>query len=187
MALLGGATAREASLLDPGTTEREGPMSSYTIDIMPDSIEEDTPNNSPQITIKVDTSSGEPRITEVSIRSATPNGLLTGATSVVDLELLVRALTPGTRKSNSALAAVTAERTTPGTRSTASEPDENRPAPAPETSSNHSDRTYRRMPDTAKVLAAYEQEGTITGIAKHFGVPRHTAQGWMTRIRKQGS
>jgi hypothetical protein len=160
-------------------------MSSYTITITPDPTEEHTPNTAPQTTIKVDTRSGEPRITEVSIRSAAPDGLPTGTASVVDLELLVRALTSGTRKLNSTPAVIAEEPTNPGSRQTASEPDGIHPAPARKTSASHSGGTYRRMPNTAEVLAAYEQIGTITGIAKHFGVPRHTAQGWMTRIRKR--
>ena len=154
-------------------------MSSYTIIITPDSTEQHTPNTPPQTTIRVDTSSGEPCITEVSIRSTTPDGLPTGATPVVDLELLVRALTSRTRDSSSTPVAVTVARTTPGSHQTASEPDSTRPAPAHETSANRSSRTYRRMPDTAEVLAAHERIGTITGMAEHFGVPRHTAQGSM--------
>lgn len=161
-------------------------MTSYTITITPDPTEENTPNTAPQTTIKVDTRSGEPRITEVSIRSTAPGGLPTDTASVVDLELLVRALTSETRKLNSAPAVVTEEPATLDSRQTGSEPDGIHPAPAHNTSTSKSDRTYRRMPNTDEVLAVYEQIGTITGIAKHFGVPRHTAQGWMTRIRKRG-
>jgi hypothetical protein len=161
-------------------------MSSYIIVITPDSTEQRAPNTAPQTTIKVDTSSGEPRVTEVSIRSTTPDGLPTGATPVVDLELLVHALTSGTREPSSAPVAVTVAPTTPGSHQTASEPEGTRPPPARETSASRSGRTYRRMPDTAEVLAVYERIGTVTGMAKHFGVPRHTAQGWMARIRKQG-
>jgi hypothetical protein len=161
-------------------------MSSYTIIITPDSTEQRTPNTAPQTTIRVDTGSGEPRITEVSIRSTTPDGLLTGAAPVVDLELLVRALTSGTKESSNTPAAVMVARTTPDFHQTAGEPDGTHPAPARETSASRSGRTYRRMPDTAEVLAVYERIGTVTGMAKHFDVPRHTAQGWMARIRKQG-
>ena len=47
-------------------------------------------------------------------------------------------------------------------------------------------RAYRRMPDAAEVLAAYAQTGTITRLADHFGVPRHTVTGWARRLREQG-
>ena len=48
------------------------------------------------------------------------------------------------------------------------------------------DRAYRRMPDVASLKAAYARTHTITGLAAHFGVPRHTAQGWVTRLRRKG-
>jgi hypothetical protein len=31
--------------------------------------------------------------------------------------------------------------------------------------------------------AAFERVGTITALAAHDDVPRHTAQGWMSRLR----
>jgi len=48
------------------------------------------------------------------------------------------------------------------------------------------DRPYRRMPPADEVLAAYEQTGTVSGLAEHFGVPRHTVQGWARRLRREG-
>jgi len=48
------------------------------------------------------------------------------------------------------------------------------------------DRVYRRMPPAEDVLAAYEQVGTISGLAEYFGVPRHTVQGWARRLRSAG-
>jgi hypothetical protein len=47
-------------------------------------------------------------------------------------------------------------------------------------------RAYRRMPEPAEVLAAYARAGSITGLAQHYGVPRHTANGWARRLRNQG-
>src|SRR5258706_10349229 len=40
------------------------------------------------------------------------------------------------------------------------------------------ERAYRRMPDAETVLAAYQEVGSVSGLADHFGVPRHTVQGW---------
>jgi type IV secretory pathway TrbL component len=48
------------------------------------------------------------------------------------------------------------------------------------------ERAYRRMPDVAEVLGAYRQVGTVSGLAEHFGVPRHTVQGWARRLRREG-
>jgi transposase-like protein len=42
------------------------------------------------------------------------------------------------------------------------------------------------MPEAAEVLSAYEQAGTITALAEHYGVPRHTVTGWARRLRREG-
>ncbi|NJC70767.1 hypothetical protein HC031_13730 [Planosporangium thailandense] len=47
-------------------------------------------------------------------------------------------------------------------------------------------RAYRRMPEPAEVLAAYREVGGTTALARHYGVPRHTATGWLRRLRNQG-
>jgi hypothetical protein len=48
------------------------------------------------------------------------------------------------------------------------------------------ERAYRRMPDPTEVMAAYEEVGTVSGLAEHFGVPRHTVNHWARRLRGQG-
>lgn len=48
------------------------------------------------------------------------------------------------------------------------------------------ERAYRRMPDPGEVMAAYEEVGTVSGLAEHFGVPRHTVNHWARRLRGQG-
>ena len=52
-------------------------------------------------------------------------------------------------------------------------------------SDNH-ERAYRRMPDPAVVMKAYERIGTISGLAEHFDVPHHTVTHWARRLRAQG-
>jgi hypothetical protein len=47
-------------------------------------------------------------------------------------------------------------------------------------------RAYRRMPDPNEVLDAYRQVGGTTALARHYGVPRHTATGWLRRLRSMG-
>ncbi len=39
------------------------------------------------------------------------------------------------------------------------------------------------MPDD--FAAVYRQAGTTAAIADHYGVPRHAAQGWIGRPKKQ--
>ncbi|MEV4511557.1 hypothetical protein AB0K00_21600 [Dactylosporangium sp. NPDC049525] len=48
------------------------------------------------------------------------------------------------------------------------------------------ERMYRRMPPAEQVIAAYQQVGSISGLADHFNVPTYTAQGWARQLRKQG-
>ena len=48
------------------------------------------------------------------------------------------------------------------------------------------ERAYRRMPPAEDVMAAYQQIGSISGLAEHFNVPRHTVQGWARQLRKNG-
>ena len=45
-------------------------------------------------------------------------------------------------------------------------------------------RAYRRMPDD--FAAVYQQAGSAGAVAEHYQVPRHTANGWIRRLRQQG-
>jgi hypothetical protein len=45
-------------------------------------------------------------------------------------------------------------------------------------------RAYRRMPED--IIEAFREAGSVSGVAAHYGVPRHTAQGWIGRLRKEG-
>jgi hypothetical protein len=54
------------------------------------------------------------------------------------------------------------------------------------TTSQPGARPYRRMPPAEDVMAAYRQVGSVSGLAEHFGVPRHTVQGWARQLRGHG-
>ncbi len=45
-------------------------------------------------------------------------------------------------------------------------------------------RVYRRMPDD--LATVYRQTTSATAIADLYGVPRHTVNGWLRRLREQG-
>jgi hypothetical protein len=47
-------------------------------------------------------------------------------------------------------------------------------------------RARRRMPDPEQVMDVYNQTGSITAVAGHFEVPRHTVAGWARRLRTMG-
>jgi len=52
-------------------------------------------------------------------------------------------------------------------------------------SRDNGERPYRRKPaDLATVL---ETTQSATQVARHYGVPRHTAQGWIKSYRQQAS
>src|SRR5262245_47363166 len=44
-------------------------------------------------------------------------------------------------------------------------------------------RIRRQMPPAEQVIAAYEQAGTINGLADHFDVPTHTVYSWARTLR----
>lgn len=47
-------------------------------------------------------------------------------------------------------------------------------------------RAYRRMPDAGEVMSAYQEIGTVSGLAEHFDVPVYTVHSWARRLRGQG-
>ncbi|WP_200215451.1 hypothetical protein [Micromonospora coerulea] len=44
-------------------------------------------------------------------------------------------------------------------------------------------RVYRRSP--ADLEAVYQQAASVTAVADHYNVPRHTAQGWIRTLRRR--
>ena len=45
-------------------------------------------------------------------------------------------------------------------------------------------RAYRRAP--ADIVEVFTQAPSATALARHYGVPRHTVQGWLRRLRAEG-
>ncbi|MEV0361048.1 hypothetical protein AB0H71_33845 [Nocardia sp. NPDC050697] len=54
----------------------------------------------------------------------------------------------------------------------------------PAITGEESRRSYRKMPNPDDLAGQYARLGTVTAVANHYGVPRHTAQGWVGRLRK---
>lgn len=140
--------------------------------------------------VKVRTEGGRAFIEEITVRAPAGTDLIPDEDLLADLGTLVRLLGQGADGGNGcavsvaaqppAAAAVTPapERVRRGGQSAAGGTDDGAVLPA--------ERVYRRMPDVAALREAYERAGTITGVAEYFGVPRHTAQGWITRLRRRG-
>lgn len=48
------------------------------------------------------------------------------------------------------------------------------------------DRPYRKMPDAELVASEFRRTGSVGQLARHFDVPRYTAQAWVDRLRRTG-
>lgn len=168
-------------------------MSTYNITITP----QDDPRIQTTVSVEVEGTGHAVRVTEMTVRAVEGAGLPGARLPAVDVELLLRAIlppeaaeaaepepraragraariTPG-RGKRTAPEAREAKRTTPAVR---------RSAAKAAKATNGNIRAYRRMPDD--VVNTYAELHSITALAAHYGVPRHTAQGWMNRLRKQG-
>ncbi|MDM4718686.1 hypothetical protein QTQ03_03400 [Micromonospora sp. WMMA1363] len=171
-------------------------MGDYTITIRAEESKTET-------VISVDVDGSTPRIVELAMRAG--NGISAPTLPSFDLNLLLRALFPS---------ATTAVPPTPvedavGTPSEAAESGaEQAPCPARSTDGKRGARSgsgrvggagaarrraeasvpegrvYRRMPED--VVEVFNRIGTVTAVAEHYGVPRHTAQGWIGRLRRRG-
>jgi hypothetical protein len=188
-------------------------VTKYVITISPEG-----PAPGTQITLRVDLSSGRPRVEELLVRPPGDRGL--GPTDLsVDVGLLLRAFI-GDKDGQIAPEpdSVLGERSTASVSSASAPVAPGGPAPRDASSGTvntdkpaageraprreaaratgrrigggsagaTTERPYRRMPDPEEMMVVYQQYGTITGLAEHFGVPRHTAQGWASRLRRAG-
>jgi hypothetical protein len=191
-------------------------VAGYTITITPNDEEV-----GPLTTIRVDTASGNARVTELTVRAAEGGGLSPQQLPVVNLEQLIAALVPPAPAAITATPSPT-EPPPAHTEPPAAEVSEESPVPpapsarigrptrakraerkapakkapsrtrrakadtATAAQPTNGRRAYRRMPEAVDVLAAYREVGGTTALARHYGVPRHTATGWLRRLRSQG-
>jgi hypothetical protein len=175
---------------------------SYTITVQSDS--------GAQTTVRVTDVDGTPQVTEVCVRAAEGSGLSTEQLPFMQVDLLLQALSPQTAALSHAVAQSQAPQTAraaatpPGLQEPAGTGQEApvEPAAARRSASTSGPvtrrsaaavvkqgtpsvgrpRTYRRMPpDLAEVYASVE---SVTAVAAHYNVPRHTAQGWIGRLRQ---
>jgi hypothetical protein len=168
-------------------------------------------DGSGEATLRVETDPSAPRVIEMTVRATAAEGRSASLLAAIDLQGVVMALSAGVRsvpvgsrepdtapapRSSSestsaevrrtrstvrkATPAKTASKTTGRKAADARAAGEISNAP----SRRKSERPYRHMPDPAELAAAYEEVGTVTGLAQRYGVPRHTAQGWVARLRK---
>jgi hypothetical protein len=173
-------------------------MTGFTITITP------TPTDDPaaHTSIHVDTGAGGARITEMTVRAADGGTLTPQYLAGVDLEALIAALSPPasaatttarpappdtgpTRAQGRATGRTNASATTPS-RARQAKKDTSAAGQRSDGQRSAGRRAYRRMPEAREVLDAYRKLGGTTALARHFGVPRHTATGWLRRLRRTG-
>ncbi|MGC4891293.1 hypothetical protein [Micromonospora sp. DT227] len=172
------------------------------------STDDDEVAGAVQLLIRIEASGGVHRIAEITMRSNGPTGLTVSSLPEIDLEAIGQALIRGAGASRASSSAVEAGAatgvvgprapaggrvTTRGRSDTQQSVDGSadhgrlaaaQPAETTRDQGTGSGRAYRRMPDAEEVRAVYEAAGTVTGVAEHYGVPRHTAKGWIGRLRK---
>lgn len=165
-------------------------MGSFTITVTPDD------GAGAQTTIRVKTAPGSARITELTVKAAGSGGLSPDELSAVDLDALIAAVAPTGTAALTALPAEAPARL-PGKRG-AGKPAEAKVANGKSRGATSATRAtdgaqpstgrraYRRMPEVNEVLDAYRRVGGTTALARYFGVPRHTATGWLRRLRSMG-
>ncbi|MEU6720260.1 hypothetical protein ABZ897_53155 [Nonomuraea sp. NPDC046802] len=140
----------------------------------------------PDMVVRVEIIDGQPHVVEFTMRAQVGADLASGPLPFVDLEYLARAFAP-----SESAQAVTPPPSAP-------EPPDAEPArrpaarkraasPAPAAGGGLTTaRAYRKMPDPAELQRVYSETSSIAGVAKHYDVPTHTAQGWISRLRRRG-
>jgi hypothetical protein len=166
--------------------ERQLGMTAYTITITPDDGDGTT------TTLRLDITRGVATLTDVHLHAGA--GLSGGQLPTIDYALLLQAVgqqTGGTVRATAAGTSVARGRQ-PATRrrrgaAAVVEPAKAVRAAAKKTArgTGGQGRAYRRMPDD--LAAVYQRIGGASAVAQHYGVPRHTVQGWLRRLRDQGA
>ena len=135
-----------------------------------------------QMTVLVDASGEQPYVKEMTIRAGANGGLVSQSLAQIDPVQLARAFQAGGVRDYTAEPApepkpaprAPAGKRTPKKRQSPAQPSGVRGA-----------RAYRRAPDLAELETVYAEVGTVAGVASHYDVPAHTAQGWVTRMRRK--
>jgi len=180
-------------------------MNTYTITIKSGGVDVQT-------RVKVDDSDGTPRVVEVAVRAADGRPL-SGRLPSFDLDLLAQALRSATTNGvmvepamdgaaaagdefaggfsddgeDSRQPASTAEpRSSTRTRKMLAQKTTAKRAgqatKTPTRAVTTRARAYRKMPDD--LSETFASSGSVAAVAAHYGVPRHTAQGWIGRLRR---
>jgi hypothetical protein len=158
-------------------------VNQYIVTITPVARDGADADARPNMIVRVEVSGGQAHIVELNARAPAGADLASGDLPAIDLKRLAQAF--GTPAGEG----VTARRSaTPPARRATARP--STPAPSRARASKEAEvrtaRAYRRMPEPDALKQVYAEIGSIAGVAKHYGVPTHTAQGWIGRLRRLG-
>ena len=176
-------------------------MNEYIVTIVP-VVNDSFASPAVQTRVRVELEGGHPAVKEVVIQPIEGAEMRGGELPYVNLELLLSAFIPGATDPRLGPRAASA---TPPTVTTAAAPavavrgkdPAGEPVPAVRSRKSwisrssvaatriQAGRAYRRAPQDDELQAVYRDTGTIAGVAGHFGVPAHTAQGWISRLRRK--
>jgi hypothetical protein len=157
-------------------------MASYTITITPEDGDGTT------TTLRLDVTRGVATLTDVHLHAGA--GLSAGQLPTIDYAMLLRAV--GQEGAPTRAARKAAGRGRPPAKGARRAPAAAEPAKATRARvaakktarGAGAGRAYRRMPDD--LATVFQRVGGATAVAEHYGVPRHTVQGWLRRLRSQG-
>jgi Homeodomain-like domain len=162
-------------------------MTSYTITITPEDAEGAT------TILRLDMTRGVATLTDMHLHGRA--GLSAGQLPAIDYALLLRAVGQETTAPAKAAAAGKAagRGVQPARRARRAAPTAAQPVKTTRArvavkkaaqKRGGEGRAYRRMPED--LAAVYSRIGGATAVAEHYGVPRHTVQGWLRRLRAEG-
>lgn len=156
----------------------------------------------PSLTFYIDNGRPERRVTGISVHSNDPEGLTSASIPDIDLAAIVKVLASRfppeemhaqlTLFEDRAVARHISRPTSGGSddrvnvtgRDESESIDTNPVALLPDSGKPIAGKAYRKMPDPNKLREDLSRIGSVTGLAKHYDVPRHTAQGWVGRLKK---
>jgi hypothetical protein len=160
-------------------TTGEGTVTQYLVTISPVPEEGSDAASGPSMIVRIEVSDGTAHVIELNARAPAGSDLSANLPPV-DLKRLAEVFgstEPVPVPVPRPVAAAPARRTT--VRPPA--PKRARSTKEPEV---RTARAYRKMPETDELQSVYGEVGSIAGVARHYGVPTHTAQGWIGRLRK---
>jgi hypothetical protein len=122
---------------------------------------------------------GAPQLVEVTVRAPECGEIAIDAASRIDFQLLAKAL-------NGVITAAVQHSDTRGSaQESGKSATQKKTSKSTEGGATH-ERPYRRMPDAADVKAVFHRNDSVGEVARHFSVPRYTAQAWIDRLRRIG-